>query len=317
MKKITQIKKAWLYAGFFLLVMGFTSCSDDDHEDLMGELPTGMIQVGDFHNLTGNILTVPGVIVGQDGWLAAVDVGNETTNNFIAEPGMVEKGTSSNVQLVLDETAIHYIAGSQQIVLKLYADNKNGGTRGEWDPSDKPIALSNNVLILKTITIAADLTNFDPFEYFDTNKNGSLDIEEVSGTYSVESIYLNSSFITKAKFYSVMYHSTDTDYYDSGITEAEWSQGYLRMFRNRAEDNFSAYDLDKNSFLDLEEWGEIFNESEWFESYDTNSDKMLTKEELNKGLFGDWDLNNDVEINEEEFENYWRKFSFSDGNRPM
>ena len=317
MKRNTQIKKFRLYAGIFFLVLGFTSCSDDDYDDLMGELPTGMIQVGDFHNLTGNILTVPGVIVGQDSWLAAVNIGDEITNNFIAEPVMVVNGPSSNVQLVSDETDINYIAGSQQIVPKLYADNKNGGTRGEWDPSDKPIALSNNVLILKTITIAADLTNFDPFEYFDTNKNGSLDIEEVSGTYSVESIYLNSSSITKAKFYSVMYHSTDTDYYDSGITEAEWNQGYLQMFGNRAEDNFSAYDIDKNSFLDLEEWGQIFIESEWFESYDTNSDKMLTKEELNKGLFGDWDLNKNGGIEEEEFENYWRKFLLSDGNRPM
>ena len=114
-----------------------------------------------------------------------------------------------------------------------------------------------------------------------------------------------------------MYHSTDTDYYDSGITEAEWNQGYLRMFRNRAEDNFSAYDLDKNSFLDLEEWSEIFIESEWFESYDVNSDTLLTKKELNKGFFGDWDLNKNGGIEEEEFGNYWRKFSLSDGNRPM
>ncbi|MEP6259930.1 MAG: EF-hand domain-containing protein [Gillisia sp.] len=316
MKRNTQIKKFRLIAGIFLLVLGFTSCSDDD-EDVLGELPTGMIQVEDFHNLTGNILTVPGVTVGQDSWLVAVELGDEATNNFIADPVMMEKGTSSNVQLFLNETAIHYIAGSQQIVLKLYADNKNGGIQGEWDPSDKPITLSNNVLILKTVTIAADLSNFDPFAYFDTNKNGSLDVEEVSETYSVESIYSNSSAITNFKFYSVMFHSTDTDYYDSGITQAEWSQGYLRMFSNWAQDNFSVYDLNKNSFLDLDEWSEIFNESEWFEGYDTNSDKMLTKEELNKGLFGDWDLNNDGEINEEEFVNYWRKFSFSDGVRPM
>ena len=59
MKKINQIKKAWLYAGIFLLVMGFPSCSDDDDindiVDVTAGLPTGYIWIDDFQSLTGNI----------------------------------------------------------------------------------------------------------------------------------------------------------------------------------------------------------------------------------------------------------------------
>lgn len=318
MKNNTLLKKFKLYAGIFVVLIGFAGCSDDD-DNVSPGLPSGNIQVENYHYyLTGNILTVPEVIVGQNSWLAAVEVGEETTNNFIAEPVMVEKGTHTNVQLIFKEDAIDYLAGSQQVVLKLYADNQNGGTLGEWDISDKPIAYSNNVLILKTITIIADLTGFDPFVYFDTNKNGSLDEKEVKKTYWIGRIYSNTTFPSRVKFYTLMFHTTDTDYYDLGITGAEWEQGYSRMFSNWAQDKFSGYDVDRNGFLDFEEWGKIFNDSGWFESYDTNSDDLLSEEELNSGFFGDWDRNNDGMIDRDEFNKY-RGFIgwLSDGYRPL
>lgn len=315
MKNNTHIKNFLQWAGIIFLVTGFTSCSDDDENFKM---PTGVIQVNEFQNLTGKVLIIPQVTVGQDSWLAAVEVGEELTNNFIAQPVLIEKGVSDDVELTFDETAIDYLAGSQQVVLKLYADDPNGGIKGEWDLSDKPITYSNNILVTKTITIIADLTGFDPFNYFDTNKNGVLDVEEISETYFIESIYGNKTGLSMSEFYSVMFHTTDVDYYDAGITEAEWDQGYSRMFSNWTQDHFSIYDVDKDARLFLEEWNKIFNESEWFESYDKNSDNSVSKEELRNGLYGDWDQNKDGVIDKEEFLNY-RGFigNLSDGSRPM
>ena len=57
MKRNTQIKKFRLYAWFFLLVMGFTSCSNNDDindfVDVTAGLPTGYIWIDDFQSLTG------------------------------------------------------------------------------------------------------------------------------------------------------------------------------------------------------------------------------------------------------------------------
>ncbi|HSJ11196.1 MAG TPA: hypothetical protein VK916_00835, partial [Gillisia sp.] len=177
MKKITQMKKFMLCAGIFGLVIGFTGCSSDDDNI---ELPTGKIQVENFNELTGIILTIPGVTVGQDSWLAAVEVGNMDTINLIALPVLVEKGISSNVQLIIDESVVNYRNHYAEVVLKLYVDNLDGGIRGEWDESDKPIVLNNNVLLLKTLTIMADLTDYIPFRHFyDENGDGTLDSYEV------------------------------------------------------------------------------------------------------------------------------------------
>ena len=306
MKKITQMKKFMLCAGIFGLVIGFTGCSDDDDEVTMG-LPTEKIQVEDWQSLSGNILTVHSVTVNQDSWLAAVEVGDEDTNNFIAQPVLVEKGTSSNVQLIFDESVVNYRKHYAEVVLKLYVDNLDGGIKGEWDESDKPIVLTNNILLIKTITIMADLTDYIPFRHlYDENGDGTLDLNEVSKTYVNHFHFWDSEgdgYLTRQEFYDIQFYNADSDY-NTEISLEEWNEGYLRMFGNWANKDFSAFDEDKNGKLSWNEWNKFFEESEWFETYDTNSDNLITEQELNEGYFGDWDLNDDGKIDEDEFNNY-------------
>lgn len=295
------MKNYLLLAGIFMMVIGFTGCSDDDD---LSEVPAkGMIQANETALLSGNILTVERVVVGQASWLAAVPDGEENTNNFIAQPVVVPQGTTSNVKLYFDDDALNS-PNEQQVVLKLYADNQNSGTPGEWDPLDEPIRLGNNELVMKTITIYPDLTNFKWFEYFDSNENGTLEVEEILISYPSPFDFYDKDQITPDEFLLMTYYSTDTDA-DAGISEAEWKAGHLKMYSNWAVDNFANFDLDKNGLLDLEEWHETFEESEWFETYDANSDSQLTEEELNNGFFADWDLNNDGKIDGDEFNNYW------------
>lgn len=315
MEKIIHFKNLLQYSGIFLLMIGTISCNSDD--EIINQ-PSGKIEAEDLHNLAGNILKVPKVTVEQKSWLAAVEFGEELTNNFIAQPVMIEKGTSNNVELTFEEANIDYLAGYQQIVLKLYADNPTGGIMGEWDLTDPPITYSNKVLVTKIITIIPDLTGFDPFNYFDRNNNGTLDVDEVSRTYSFELISSNNNPLTLENFYTIMYHTTNEDYYDAGITQEEWEDGYSRMFSNRVQNKFSTYDLDNTQYLDIEEWNKVFIDSDWFESYDINSDNILSEEEINNGFFNDWDYNQDGNIDKEEFLKY-RVFSgrLSTGNYPM
>lgn len=311
MKKITQIKKAWLYALFFLLAMGLTSCSDDDFnemEDMSAGLPTGIIWIDDWQSLNGNILSVPSVKVGQDSWLAAVPEGEETSNNFIAQPVFIEEGTTSNVELAFDESVVNYQKQFAVVVLKLYAENQNEGIRGEWDEFDKPIALANNVLVIKTITIMVDLTDYIPFRhYFDRNGDGFLDLQEFTNTYANHfQMFWDANgdgYLDTEEFYNTQFINADSDW-DSQISLSEWNEGYLRMFGNWADNDFSTFDEDKNGKLSWDEWNKIFEDSEWFEDYDADLDNLVTNIELNEGFFRDWDLNNDSKIDENEFNNY-------------
>lgn len=311
MKRITHTKNFMRIAGIFLLAIGFTSCSDDDINVFVNDtegIPTGIILIDDWQSLSGNVLTVPSVKVGQDSWLTAVAEGEETLNNFIAQPVMIEEGTTTNVQLTFEETVIYDIDNGHQVVLKLYADNLNGGTIGEWDTSDEPIKLANNELMVRTITLYPDFSTFNWFAYYDSNGDGFLTANEILRTYPNAFDFYDKDHLTPDEFYFMMFLSTNTNYYDDGITEAEWKDAHLRMFHNWAEDNFPNYDKDGNEFLDYEEWQEIFEESGWFENYDTNSNNLLTEEELNKGYFSDWDLNNDGIIDNDEF-NHYRRFT--------
>ena len=308
MKRITQIKKFRLYAGIFLLAMGFTSCSNDnDINDVVrvtAGLPTGIIWIEEWQSLSGNILTVPSVKVGQDSYIAAVAEGEETLNNFLAQPVMIEEGTTTNVQLIFEETVINDIDRGHRVVLKLYADNINGGTLGEWDTSDEPIRLANNELLIKTIILYPDFSTFNWFEYYDNNGDGYLGVDEILRTYPNAFDFYDKDHLIPDEFYFMMFLSTNTNYYDDGITEAEWKDAHSRMFHNWAEDKFSDFDKDENEFMDYEEWQEIFEESVWFKNYDTNSNNLLSKEEMNIGFFMDWDLNNDGKIDNDEFTHY-------------
>ena len=301
MKNVKDLKKLMLYAGVLFLALGMFSCSDDDDGDVVIE-PTGIIVVDDEQTLTNNAITVNSVTVGQDSWLAAVAVGNENTNTFIAQPVSVEEGINTNVQLTFDENVITDNEVGQQVVLKLYADNQSSGTQGEWDSSDQPIK-DNNVLVTETITVFAEDATFADF---DTNSDGTLDMDEVPATYEnnfAEWDVDDSGSLSSEEFYNTVFGNTDTDD-DDFISEDEWNLGYAGLFGNWSTDDFATFDADEDGVLSSEEWNTVFADSDWFETYDADADTFVTEAEWDTGLFGDWDTDDDDLISETEYDLY-------------
>lgn len=302
MKNVKNLKKWMLYLGVLFLLIGLSSCSDDDDGDVVVE-PTGSFAVGEEFSLTGNTLTIESVTVGQNSWLVAVNPGDENTNNFISDPVMLEEGTNTNVMLTLDETAITDDGTGQQIVLKLYADNATSGTVGEWDSSDEPI-MDGNTLVTETVTIFAE--DDTAFADFDTNNDGSLDMDEVPATYQnnfTEWDTDDSGSLSSEEFYNTVFGNTDADD-DDLISEDEWNLGYDGLFGNWSDDDFATFDADDSGFLDIDEWNNNFADSQWFEEYDADDDTFVTEDEWDTGLFGDWDADDNELINEAEFDLY-------------
>ena len=78
---------------------------------------------------------------------------------------------------------------------------------------------------------------------------------------------------------------------------------------------FKAFNKDKNDYLDDQEFYNAVAQMEYFEAWNTDNDQTLSEDEWNAGVndylggykifivgkFGEWDLNGDSQISEEEF----------------
>ena len=284
---MNNFKEYSLYVGIFFMMLGFTSCSEDD--DGVIDEPTGTIAVDDEQTLSGNTLTVQTVTVGQESWLAAVDGSDASSNNFIAGPVRLNEGTNTDVELTFNENAITDDGSGQQITLKLYSDN--------------PAMGGSNVLTTETITVFAEGSGEAAFSDFDANADGFLDASEVPNIYAdrfTEWDTDDDDLLNEDEFFTSAFGNTDADD-DDMVNEDEWNAGFGGMFGNYVEDDFSTFDADADGFLNNDEWNETFADSDWFGTFDADDDNMVAEAEWDAGAFADWDTDDDDMINEDEF----------------
>ena len=307
MKKFTTLKKIGLFLGALFLTLSFSSCSDDDdHETLIPvRRPTGSFDIEEMQIMTGNTIRLENITVGQNSWLVAVNSGEEETNNFIAGPLMLQEGQHSNIQLTFEEGAITEGDTGHLVILKLYEDARNRGASGAWDAQDQPIRAINGELIMAEITVIyEDISPY--FAAFDINSDGYLDAVEILATYYNKFSDWDDDgdgSLIHEEFYSTTFANTDADD-DDEINEEEWNIGLSGMYAKWSGNDFVAIDTNSDNIIDISEWNAIFNDSGWFEFYDSDSNTSVSEEEWNAGLFGDWDPDDNNLIDETEFSLY-------------
>ena len=308
MKNLWTLKKLMLLSGVFFLVICFIGCSSSDELDdpdvSPNFNPTGSIDTEGQQWLYENSLLVD-VTAGQLSWLAAVEKGNEITNDFIAKPIRVIQGSTS-VVLTFNENVIPDDQIGKEVVLKLYADNPKDGLKGQWDDSDIPIMDTNGQILTKTFFVI----NYSDFAFFDLNDDGLLDFQEALPSYIATNYFRTwwdsdgNGSLDKEEFYNAFFYNSDYNS-DNFLDENEWNLGFMALFIDWTENNFTDFDEDENQRLSPEEWTNIFGDSQWFETYDTDGNTIVTENEWNLGLFGNWDQNTDNLIDEDEFERYY------------
>lgn len=164
MKRLNAIFPNYLlYFALTFFAVGVTSCSnDDDVDDIITEPDaTGTITVND-QTLSNNTITVESVTVGQDSWIVARNVGDETDAAIVSDPIFLEEGTHTNVQLPLTSAAdITGAAEGDQIVIMLHEDT---GTPGTFDytgtaGTDDLITTTSGQVVSETVTVTGPSLN--------------------------------------------------------------------------------------------------------------------------------------------------------------
>lgn len=243
MKKISKARNFSVCAGLFCLLMGFNSCSKDDDDADQAEA-YGKIIIDESAAMEGKTLVIPAITVKQISWLAAVEVGDENTNNFIAQPVKVSLGTNWNVRLTFDENFHTDYVNGHPVVLKLYADNPSYGIKGAWDDADQPIGNANNPGAMLNTTIFIPVPEPYTFSWYDKNNDNVLDKEEAAVTYYFYYFSYDTNgdgFLSKEEFYYSFFYNIDI-YFSNTISEEEWTTAYEKLLGHHTEANFFSVD---------------------------------------------------------------------------
>lgn len=165
MKRLSMdFSKYLLYFALSFFAVGLTGCSNDDDVQTVTPEPdeaTGTINADD-QTLSNNTINVESVVVGQDSWLVARNMGSETDAEIVSDPVFLEEGTHTDVELPLTEDAnITGAAEGDQIVIMLHEDT---GTPGSFDytgtaGTDDLITTSSGQNVSETITVMAPSLN--------------------------------------------------------------------------------------------------------------------------------------------------------------
>lgn len=171
MKRIRRtLEQYWKYAFVLILSVGIIGCSDDDDGDEITtpDEPTGTITAMD-QTISQNTIIVQNVTVEQDSWLVARNAGEEEMAGIISEPVFIETGTGSNIEVVLNNSAVLTGDGEDEITLMLHVDDDTDGTQGEFDYDttdgvDAIITDDQGAAVRETITVTSPSVETDDTE---------------------------------------------------------------------------------------------------------------------------------------------------------
>ncbi|WP_339697912.1 hypothetical protein [uncultured Marixanthomonas sp.] len=163
-----------------------------------------------------------------------------------------------------------------------------------------------NILLLLFITSIAYSQTRD-FKSFDRNSDKSIDQTEFnegySNTYNTYDTDRDGK-ISDREFYDASFNRMDRDQ-DGNLNEDEWEKGFDKQQRDYLPSNpYSKFDQNKDQQISQQEYRDSFTNSDYYDSYDTNKDGAIDRDELNKRTLSAWDKNRDGTLDENEFNEY-------------
>ncbi len=149
------------------------------------------------------------------------------------------------------------------------------------------------------------------YEDFDKDNDGWIEKEEFKTVFTdyywddwnnVDDPYLDDE-----DFYTFTYNIIDVDN-DEMLSLDEWTYGYNYYYGDYLLDDFTAYDIDGDGFVEYTEYTDPFYDTDFFVSWDVDRDTYLSEEELGERVFERWDTNDTGLMSRAEFKNFKRAY---------
>ncbi|MBT0607005.1 EF-hand domain-containing protein [Aequorivita echinoideorum] len=159
------------------------------------------------------------------------------------------------------------------------------------------------ILFLAAVMIAAVGFAQTPLQIKDLNNDGSYDIDEFSNSYSKGYNDYDADKdgrINDVEFYDTTYNRLDINR-DGRLTNEEWTAGN-RYYGNYIPAN--RYANNPPQYISRAEFADRFKDTDYYRSYDTNSDGYIDSSEMNQNTFNLIDKNKDGTLDADELKDF-------------
>ena len=142
------------------------------------------------------------------------------------------------------------------------------------------------------------------FEDFDKNDDSRVDQEEFQDVFT-SNFYddwnvTDDEYLDDEDFYTSVFRVWDVDD-DELLNEEEWILGYDYNYGDYVIENYQALDTDNDGYIEYVEYNNALADSDFFLSWDVNENENIEEEELAKGVFERWDLDNSGYLEKDEY----------------
>lgn len=166
-------------------------------------------------------------------------------------------------------------------------------------------AIKTNFFIL--FMMISSVSFAQVYEDFDTNMDGTVDRDEFNQTYTDSYSQWDQNQdgqLDDREFYETNFNRMDADR-DGTLSNNEWNDGYDDIYGEylRTSD-YEQFDENDDGMVSSEEFYTGMSESDFYTSYDTNMNGRVDQDELNQGVFDNWDEDRDGTIDRNEYDAY-------------
>lgn len=149
------------------------------------------------------------------------------------------------------------------------------------------------------------------FGDFDSNMDNSIDRDEFNSVYSNNFSNWDANAdgnLEDREFYETTFNRLDTDM-DGYLGQTEWGDGYDNVFGDYlGTRDLGQFDVDGDNMISSDEYYNGFADSDFYRSYDANSDSSIDPDEFNETVFNSWDENGDGILDNTEFDMYSSRY---------
>lgn len=168
---------------------------------------------------------------------------------------------------------------------------------------------TKTLIILSAFLLTTTLSfcQVEGYGKFDANADGTLDrteFDEMNNDGFSNWDSNRDEVINDREFYDRTYRNLDANQ-DNQLSQDEWGDGYDRMYGDYLDTNkYNQFDANSDGFIDNDEYYEGFRDTDFYNSYDKDGDKSLTREEFNAEVYDRMDQDRDGSLNQKEYQLY-------------